>query len=160
MCKIVPEYVHKLLTKHREKRAMNTITIKGTNAHTPDVSYNEVEVQRFINDSRSLKERETILLDKVYFLRNQVREFFKDQEWNSGEIIVNKTSVNELLDTIGCDKLTTKYQGTYTITGTFNIEASDEDEAQSIIADESEVSNYRADMSIDQIETFDIEEDE
>jgi len=139
---------------------MNTITIKATNAHTPDVSYNEVEVQRFIDDSRALKEREKILLDKIYNLRRQVREFFKDQEWDSGDVTISKTSVNELLDELGCDRLTTKYQGTYTITGTFNIEASDEDEAQSIIADESEVSNYGAEMSIDQIETFDIEENE
>jgi hypothetical protein len=74
---------------------MNTITIKATNAHTPDVSYNEVEVQRFIDDSRSLKERETILLDKVYHLRNQVREFFKEQEWNDGEITISKPDDNE-----------------------------------------------------------------
>ena len=139
---------------------MNTITIKATNAHTPDVSYNELEVQRFIDDSRALKERERILLDKVYNLRRQVREFFADQEWDSSEITINKASVNELLEELGCDKLTTKYQGTYTITGTFNIEASDEDEAQSIISDESEVSNYGAEMSIDQVETFDIEENE
>ena len=139
---------------------MNTITIKSTNAHTPDVSYNEVEVQRFIDDSRSLKERETILLDKVYNLRRQVREFFKDQEWDSGEITISKINVNELLEELGCDKLTTKYRGTYTITGTFIVDASDEDEAQSIISDESEVNNYGADMSIDQIETFDVEDDE
>lgn len=139
---------------------MNTITMKSSSVHGLDVTYNEVEVQRFIDDSRSLKERETILLDKVYNLRRQVREFFADQEWDSGEVTINKASVNELLEELGCDKLTTKYQGTYTITGTFNIEASDEDEAQSIISDESQVTNYGAEMSIDQIETFDIEENE
>lgn len=134
--------------------------MKSSSVHGLDVTYNEVEVQRFIDDSRSLKERETILLDKVYNLRRQVREFFADQEWDSGEVTINKASVNELLEELGCDKLTTKYQGTYTITGTFNIEASDEDEAQSIISDESQVTNYGAEMSIDQIETFDIEENE
>ena len=139
---------------------MNTITMKSSSVHGLDVTYNEVEVQKFITDSRQLKERETILLDKVYNLRRQVREFFADQEWDSGEVTINKASVNELLEELGCDKLTTKYQGTYTITGTFNIEACDEDEAQSIISDESEVSNYGAEMSIDQIETFDIEENE
>ena len=128
--------------------------------NAPDVTYTGAEVQRFIDDSRALKERERILLDKVYNLRRQVREFFADQEWDSSEITINKASVNELLEELGCDKLTTKYQGTYTITGTFNIEASDEDEAQSIISDESEVSNYGAEMSIDQVETFDIEENE
>ena len=139
---------------------MNTITIKSTNAHTPDVSYNEVEVQRFIDDSRALKERETILLDKVYNLRRQVREFFADQEWDSGEITISKINVNELLDEIGCDKLTTEYRGTFTITGTFNVEASNEDEAESMISDETEVNNYAGGMHIEQIEVFDIESNE
>ena len=139
---------------------MNTITIKATNAHTPDVTYNESEVQRFIDDSRTLKERETILLDKVYNLRRQVREFFKDQEWDSGEITISKINVNELLDEIGCDKLTTEYRGTFTITGTFNVEASDEDEAESMISDETEVNNYAGGMHIEQIEVFDIEDNE
>ena len=139
---------------------MNTITIKATNAHTPDVSYNEIEVQRFIDDSRALKERETILLDKVYNLRRQVREFFADQEWDSGEITISKINVNELLEEIGCDKLTTEYRGTFTITGTFNVEASDEDEAESMISDETEVNNYAGGMHIEQIEVFDIEDNE
>jgi len=139
---------------------MNTITIKATNAHTPDVTYNEVEVQRFIDDSRTLKEREGILLDKVYYLRSQVREFFKDQEWDSSEITINKTEVNELLDKIGCDKLTSKYRGTFTITGTFDVEADDEDDVESIISDSTEVNNYSASIDVEQIEIFDIEEDE
>jgi len=139
---------------------MNTITIKATNAHTPDVSYNEVEVQRFIDDSRALKERETILLDKVYHLRNQVREFFKEQEWNDGEITISKPDVNELLERIGCDKLTSKYVGTFTITGTFNVEADDEDDVEAIITDSTEVDNYLASMHVEQIEALDIEEDE
>jgi hypothetical protein len=139
---------------------MNTITIKATNAHTPDVSYNELEVQRFIDDSRALKERETILLDKVYNLRRQIREFFKDQEWDSGEITINKKDVNELLGELGCDRLTSKYVGTFTVTGTFNVEADDEDDVEAIISDSTEVDNYLANMHVEQIETFDIEEDE
>ena len=139
---------------------MNTITMKSSSVHGLDVTYNEVEVQRFIDDSRSLKEREGILLDKVYHLRNQVREFFKEQEWSDGTFTVNKQDVNELLEKIGCDKLTTKYRGTFTVTGTFTVDASDEDEAESMISDETEINNYAADMSIDQIEVFDVEDDE
>lgn len=136
---------------------MNTIsitTVDGT------INYTESEIVRFISKARDQQDKADKLVDKLYNVKRQLREFFADQEWDSGEITINKASVNELLEELGCDKLTTKYQGTYTITGTFNIEASDEDEAQSIISDESEVNNYGADMSIDQIETFDIEENE
>jgi hypothetical protein len=139
---------------------MNTITIKATNAHTNDVSYNEVEVQRFIDDGRTLKEREGILLDKVYHLRRQVREFFKDQDWDRSEITINKTEVNELLGEIGCDKLTTEYRGTFTITGTFNVEADDEDEVVSIITDSTEVNNYSGGMHVEEIEVMDVEDNE
>lgn len=136
---------------------MDTIsvtTVDGT------INYTEAEVIRFISKAREQQEKADKLVDKLYNVKRQVRDFFKDNEWSDGAITVSKTDVNELLSEIDCDKLTTRYQGTYTITGTFNIEASDEDEAQSIISDESEVSNYGAEMSIDQIETFDIEEDE
>jgi ABC-type Fe3+-hydroxamate transport system substrate-binding protein len=136
---------------------MNTIsitTIDGT------INYTESEIIRFISKAREQQEKADKVVDKLYNVKRQLREFFANQEWDSGDVTISKTSVNELLDELECDRLTTKYQGTYTITGTFNIEASDEDEAQSIIADESEVSNYGAEMSIDQIETFDIEENE
>jgi hypothetical protein len=139
---------------------MNTITIKATNAHTPDVSYNEVEVQRFINDSRALKDREALLVDKLYNLRRQLRDFFKDQDWDSGEITINKKDVNELLGELECDRLTSKYVGTFTITGTFNVEADDEEDVEAIISDSTEVDNYLASINVEQIETFDIEEDE
>ena len=139
---------------------MQTITISSNDEHTPDVIYTSAEVARFVNDARALKERETILLDKVYNLRRQVREFFKDQEWDRSEITVNKKDVNELLEELGCDKLTTEYRGTFTITGTFNVEASDEDEAESMISDETEVTNYAGSIDVEQIEVFDIEDNE
>jgi hypothetical protein len=138
---------------------MNTITIKSTNGY-PDVSYNEVEVQRFVNDSRALKDRETVLVDKLYSLRRQLRDFFKDQDWDSGEVTINKKDVNELLRELECDRLTSKYVGTFTITGTFNVEADDEDDVEAIISDSTEVDNYLASINVEQIETFDIEEDE
>ena len=139
---------------------MQTITISSNDEHTPDVTYTSAEVARFVNDARALKERETILLDKVYHLRRQVQEFFKDQEWDSGEITINKKDVNELLGELGCDRLTSKYVGTFTITGTFNVEADDEDDVETIISDSTEVDNYLASMHVEQIEVFDIEEDE
>ena len=136
---------------------MNTIsitTVDGT------INYTESEIIRFISKARDQQEKADKLVDKLYNVKRQVREFFKDQEWDSGEVVITKGDVNELLSEIECDKLTSKYVGTFTITGTFNVEADDGDDVEAIISDSTEVDNYLASISVDQIETFDIEEDE
>ena len=136
---------------------MNTIsitTVDGT------INYTESEIVRFISKSIEQQAKADKLVDKLYNIKRQVREFFKDQEWDSGEVVITKGDVNELLGEIECDKLTSKYVGTFTITGTFNVEADDGDDVEAIISDSTEVDNYLASISVDQIETFDIEEDE
>jgi hypothetical protein len=136
---------------------MNTIsitTVDGT------INYTETEIVRFISKSIEQQAKADKLVDKLYNVKRQVREFFKDQEWDSGEVVITKGDVNELLGEIECDKLTSKYVGTFTITGTFNVEADDGDDVEAIISDSTEVDNYLASISVDQIETFDIEEDE
>jgi hypothetical protein len=136
---------------------MNTIsitTVDGT------INYTESEIIRFISKARDQQEKADKVVDKLYNVKRQVREFFKDQEWDSGEVVITKSDVNELLGEIECDKLTSKYVGTFTITGTFNVEADDGDDVEAIISDSTEVDNYLASISVDQIETFDIEEDE
>jgi hypothetical protein len=136
---------------------MNTIsitTVDGT------INYTESEIVRFISKSIEQQAKADKLVDKLYNVKRQVREFFKDQEWDSGEVVITKGDVNELLGEIECDKLTSKYVGTFTITGTFNVEADDGDDVEAIISDSTEVDNYLASISVDQIETFDIEEDE
>jgi hypothetical protein len=136
---------------------MNTIsitTVDGT------INYTESEIVRFISKSIEQQAKADKLVDKLYNVKRQVREFFKDQEWDSGEVVITKSDVNELLGEIECDKLTSKYVGTFTITGTFNVEADDGDDVEAIISDSTEVDNYLASISVEQIETFDIEEDE
>jgi hypothetical protein len=136
---------------------MNTIsitTVDGT------INYTESEIVRFISKSIEQQAKADKLVDKLYNVKRQVREFFKDQEWDSGEVVITKGDVNELLGEIECDKLTSRYVGTFTITGTFNVEADDGDDVEAIISDSTEVDNYLASISVDQIETFDIKEDE
>ena len=136
---------------------MNTIsitTVDGT------INYTESEIIRFISKARDQQEKADKLVDKLYNVKRQLRDFFKDQDWDSGEITINKKDVNELLGELECDRLTSKYVGTFTITGTFNVEADDEDDVEAIISDSTEVDNYLASMHVEQIETFDIEEDE
>ena len=142
---------------------MNTITINTeTEGQVATITYTEAEVLHFrkrtqeidaiqqVNDSQRKEIRD---------LRNAVRDFFSEGEWSDGEQTVIKSEVNDLLERIGAAKLTTKYNGTFTITGSFSIEVEDEDEIEDIIQENTEISNWSADMDVDQIEVHDVEED-
>ena len=127
-----PEYVCKLLIKQREEH-MNTITIMSTVEGTPNVTYTEGEVLRYIEKAKGIDELND-LLNKQYqtirSIKENVRDFFSEVEWEDGEQTVTKSDVNELLERIGSHKLTSRYGGTFTITGTFQVEAEDADEAR------------------------------
>jgi hypothetical protein len=138
---------------------MNTIQVTTTDG---TVNYTEAEVLHFMARSKELNvyaEEIDNQRKAIRDLRNNVRDFFSEVEWEDGEQTVNKREVNDLLERIGAAKLTSKYHGTFTITGSFNLEVEDEDEIQSIIEDNTDVSNYSADMDVEGIEIFDIEED-
>lgn len=139
---------------------MNTITI--TTPENDIVTYTETEVLHFIKRMRevdAVEQRYTELQKEIRSIRHDVRDFFSEGEWSDGETTCNKGDVNALLERIGAAKLTSKYSGTFTITGSFNIEVEDEDEIEDIITENTEISNWSADMDIDQIEVHDIEED-
>ena len=131
---------------------MNTIqidTVDGT------VNYTETEVTRYIERAGQVDR----LQDELRKIRHEVRDFFSEGEWSDGETTINKGDTNALLERIGCNKLTTKYRGTFTVNGTFEIEVEDEDEIESIITDNLNVECYDADIDVDTIEVHDIEED-
>ena len=92
-------------------------------------------------------------------IRNYVRDFFSEGEWQDGETTCNKGDVNAMLERIGANKITSTYTGTFNITGTFSIEVEDEDEVEDIIVNNTEISNWSADMNVDDIEIHDVEED-
>ena len=138
---------------------MNTIQVTTTDG---TINYTESEVLHFIARSKELNayaEASDEQRKAIRDLRNNVRDFFSEGEWSDGEQTVNKSEVNDLLERIGAAKLTTKYNGTFTITGTFSIEVEDEDEIEDIITENTEISNWSADMDVDQIEVHDVEED-
>jgi hypothetical protein len=138
---------------------MNTIQVTTTDG---TVNYTEAEVLHFITRSKELNVYAEDIDSKrkeLRDLRNNVRDFFSEGEWSDGEQTVNKSEVNDLLERIGAAKLTTKYNGTFTITGSFSIEVEDEDEIEDIITENTEISNWSADMDVDQIEVHDVEED-
>jgi hypothetical protein len=141
---------------------MNTITIMSTVEGTPNVTYTEGEVLRYIEKAKGIDELND-LLNKQYqtirSIKENVRDFFSEVEWEDGEQTVTKSDVNELLERIGSHKLTSRYGGTFTITGTFQVEAEDADEAESMFIDNVDVSFNDGDYTIDQTEVNDVEED-
>ena len=142
---------------------MNTIAITNQiNGETVTITYTEIEVLGFIERAKetdAIQQVSDNYRKEVRTIKNEIRDFFSEGEWSDGETTVNKSDVNAMLERIGCNKLTSKYSGTFTITGTFNVEVEDEDDIHSVIEDNTDVSNYSADMEVDSIETFDIEED-
>jgi hypothetical protein len=132
---------------------MNTIqvtTIDGA------VNYTESEVVRYIEKAGQVDKH----YEDIRKIRHAVRDFFSEGQWDDGEFSASKQDINELLESIGANKLTTKYRATYTITGSFNVEVEDEDDVESIFTDNVTVDFYDGDIDVDQIEVLDIEEDE
>ena len=138
---------------------MNTIQITTADGM---VNYTEAEIVRFIDKAKGIDDLNTLLNQQsntIRSIKNNVRDFFSEVEWENGEQTVTKSDVNELLELIGSHKLTSRYGGSFTITGTFQIEAEDEDDAESKFSDNVDVSFYDGDITVDQVEVNDVEED-
>ena len=138
---------------------MNTIQITTADG---TVNYTESEVLRFIEKAKGIDELNNILNQQrktIIDIKNSVRDFFSEGQWDDGEFTANKEDVNQLLTTIGTNRLTTKYRGTYTVTGTFSVDAEDADDAETIFTDNLSVDFYDGDIDVDQIEVVDMEED-
>ena len=131
----------------REKN-MNTIQI--TNSMGQVVNYTETEINTIIKNGATFAADTVRLSEEIRKIRHEVRDFFNEVEWESGEQCVQKSDVNRLLESIRAEKLTTQYSGTATISFTFSVEADDEDEARSIIEDNTSVSSYGYDLEGDE----------
>ena len=131
---------------------MNTIQVTTENGV---INYTESEVLRFIAKIDELDGFKQNAIDN----RHKVRDFFSEGQWDNGEFTASKEDVNELLTLIGANRLTTKYRGTYTVTGTFSVDAEDADDAQTIFTDNVTVDFYDGDIEVDQVDVVDMEED-
>jgi hypothetical protein len=138
---------------------MNTIqinTVDGT------VNYTENEVVRFIEKAGEVNAiQASASEDRAQRISNnyKVRDFFSEGQWDDGEFTASKEDINDLLESIGSNKLTTKYNATYTITGTFSVDAESAEDAEAAFTDNVDVNFYDGDIDVDQIEVLDIEED-
>ena len=138
---------------------MNTIQITTVDGA---VNYTEAEIVRYIEKAKGIDELNNLLnkqSNTIREIKNNVRDFFSEVEWQDGEQTVTKSDVNELLERIGSHKLTSRYGGTFRITGTFQVEAEDADEAESMFVDNVDVSFNDGDYTIDETEVNDVEED-
>ena len=138
---------------------MNTIQI---NTQEGTVNYTEAEIIRFIEKAKeadAVHQLTNMQATNIREIRNEVRDFFSEGEWSDGETTCNKGDVNALLERIGSNKLTSKYTGTLTIHCNFIVEAEDESEAVSLLEGDVNVEFYGGDIDVDNIEIFDMEED-
>lgn len=138
---------------------MNTIQITTVDGI---VNYTESEVIRFIERAGEVDAIQQVSNDtrqRINENRNAVRDFFSEGQWDDGEFSASKEDINQLLQSIGANRLTSKYRATYTITGTFSVDAEDADDAETIFTDNVTVDFYDGDIDVDQIEVLDVEED-
>ena len=139
---------------------MNTIQITTTDG---TVNYTENEVLRYIERAKEVDAVQQVSNEyrtNLTTVRRTVRDFFSEGQWDDGEFTVNKPDVNEMLNSIGANVLTTKYTATFTITGTFSVECEDEDDAETYFTDNVNVEFYDGSVDVDQIDVQDIEVDE
>ena len=137
---------------------MNTIQITTVDGM---INYTEAEIVRYIEKAKGIDELNELLnkqSNTIRSIKNNVRDFFSEVEWQDGEQTVTKSDVNELLELIGSHKLTTQYGGSFTITGTFQVEAEDEDDAENKFSEGVDVNFYDGDITVDQVEVNDVEE--
>jgi len=135
---------------------MNTIQI--TNDEGQIVNYTEEEVKNAFRLRKQHQELADTANTELRKVRNEVRDFFSEGEWDSGEQTINKGDVNFLLERIGSRKLTSKYTGSGTIEFTFEIEAEDEDEARSMVEDNVSLQYSWVDILDESLDISDVSE--
>ena len=125
---------------------LNPITVDGTT-----YNFTEESLKELIKSETNLKSRleqtqrqEQEAYKKLVYLRNKVYDFFSEAfDDGSDEVTVTRDDVNELLESIGSDVLTTTWSATVEITVTVTgIKATSPEEVEDIITDNIEVSGY------------------
>jgi len=127
-----------------------------TNADGTTVKYTDEMIKNVINDLQYYKNTATEVRSRNLTIRQEVYDFFNERyDSGSDEITCSVEDVNELLDSIGADKL----KRLYTVTGRIeftitDIEADSEDDARdqvennlSVEFDGNTVDDYSIDVN-------------
>lgn len=135
---------------------MNTIQITDNEGRV--INYTEAEINTIIKNGVDNAKLTVEYSKEIRNIRNEVRDFFSEGEWDSGEQTVNKGDVNFLLERIGANKLTTIYRGAATVNFVFEVEAEDEDDARTIVEENTDVNSYAFEVTDEAVEVTDIDE--
>ncbi len=96
---------------------MNTIQILDIESGNT-INYTEQEVSNYIRKSKEVDAVQQVSDEsraQVRAIRNTVRDFFSEREWENRETTVTLDEVNELLNSIGSHSIQTTYSGSITI---------------------------------------------
>jgi len=140
---------------------LNPITVDG-------ITYNftEESLKELIKSETAAKLRvESVQLEaqetyrKIASIRSKVYDFFSEAfDDGTDEATVERDNVNELLESIGSDILTTTWSATVEITVTVTgIKATSPEEVEDIITDNIEVSGYDLELHDPDVRVQDIE---
>lgn len=140
---------------------LNPITVDGTTYNFTEESLKELIKSELYSKNR-LEETKAELSEayrKLALNRATVYDFFTEVFEDGGdEANVERDAVNELLESIGSDALTTTWSATVEITVTVNnINASSPEEVEDIINDNLEVSGYNLDVNDPDLRVYGIE---
>jgi len=140
---------------------LNPITVDGT-----VYNFTEESLKELIKSEANLKRKhEAVSTEaqeayrKLVSTRSKVYDFFSEAfDDGSDEVTVTRDDVNQLLESIGSDVLTTTWSATVEITVTVTgIKATSPEEAEDIITDNIEVSGYDLDLHDPDVRVSDIE---
>jgi hypothetical protein len=140
---------------------LNPITVDGTT-----YNFTEESLKELIKSETALKKRHEAVSTEVQeayrrliSTRSKVYDFFSEAfDDGSDEATVNRDDVNELLEAIGSDVLTTTWSATVEITVTVSgIKATSPEEVEDFITDNIEVSGYDLELHDPDVRVQDIE---
>lgn len=109
------------------------------------------EVARLIEQIEGVKRQVSTANDIIESTRTTVRDWFIEQFDGESTTQIERDDVNELLESVDIDQLTTKYHVTLYISVTGTVEADDEEEAADLLANDISItpSDYRIDYEVD-----------
>jgi hypothetical protein len=140
---------------------LNPITVDGTT-----YNFTEESLKELIKSEVAAKRKHEAVSNeaqeayrRLVSIRSKVYDFFSETfDDGSDEATVNRDDVNELLEAIGSDVLTTTWSATVEITVTVTgIKATSPEEVEDIITDNIEVSGYDLELHDPDVRVQDIE---
>ena len=140
---------------------LNPITVDGTT-----YNFTEESLKELIKSEVAAKRKHEAVSNeaqeayrRLVSIRSKVYDFFSEAfDDGSDEATVNRDDVNELLESIGSDVLTTTWSATVEITVTVTgIKATSPEEVEDIITDNIEVSGYDLELHDPDVRVQDIE---